>query len=67
MRHDDPFGSARITSIKNQVKDERNELEWLKIRKKSKKRKLAKSVETELSKAIKNKKTKIMINFDKNE
>ena len=30
MRHDNPFRSTRITSIKNQVKDERDALECLK-------------------------------------
>ena len=39
VRHDDPFRSARIMSIKNHVKDERDVLECLKkIRKKNQKR-----------------------------
>ena len=38
VRHDDPFRSARIMSIKNHVKDERDVFECLKIRKKNQKR-----------------------------
>ena len=68
MRHGDPFGLARVMSIKNQVKDEWDALECLKNNeKKSKKRNLTKDVETNFSDTIKNKKIKTMIDFDKNE
>ena len=68
VRHDNAFRSAGITSIKNQVNDERDALECLKNeKKKSKKRKLTKDVEIKLSDAIKNKKIKTMIDSDKND
>ena len=49
VRHDDPFRSTRITSIKNQNKEERDALECLKNKdKKSRKRKLTKDVKVDL-------------------
>ena len=52
--------------IKNQKREDLEVFECLK-KKKSKKRKLTKDVETKLDEAFKNKKIKTMIDFDKNE
>ena len=68
VKHDDPFRSARINSIKNENKEDLDALNSLKNKEeKSKKRKLTKSADTKLNDVIKNKKIKTMTDFDKNE
>ena len=62
MKHDDPFRSAKINSIKSP----NNEL----VRKRGKikkQRKITKEIKTKLGDAFKNKKIKTMIDFDEDE
>ena len=60
VKHDDPFRSGRINSVKYQNKEDLDALECLKNKekKKTKKRKLSKNVGIKLNEAIKNKKIK---------
>ena len=67
MRHDDPFRSSKINSIKNQNNKNLDALEALKKKEKIKKRKLTKDLETKLDDAFKNKKIKTKTDFDQNE
>ena len=65
---DDPFKAVRIASIKSNNKEECGAIVCLKQKeKKSKKRTLAREVNGKLTEAIKIKKLKAMIEFDKNE
>ena len=67
IRHDDPFKAARIASLKNKNKEERDVIDCLKQKEeKSKKRKLATEVCEKLTEANKNEKLKAMIDLNKN-
>ena len=65
MKEDDRFKNARIAELENEKKTNIDSLNCLKQKeKKSKKRKI-KDVNIQIDDAIKNKKIKTMIDFDK--
>ena len=67
IKENDPFKNARIAEIENTKKTEIDALNCLKEKeKKSKKRKI-KFVDLQIEEAVKNKKIKSMIEFDKKE
>ena len=67
VRDDDPFKNARLREIENDRNDNLKGLKLLKAKeKKSKKRKIH-EIDTQVEKALKNKKIKTMCDFDRSE
>ena len=67
IREDDPFMSARIKEIENTRDSNLDGLKSLKEKEKQSKKRKLKEVETQVGDALKNKKIKSMIEFDREE
>ena len=67
IKENDPFKDARIAEIENEKKKNTEELNCLKTKEKKSKKRKAKDADLQIDEAVKNKKIKTMIEFDKNE
>ena len=65
VREDDPFKRARIREIENAKKTNLDKLKYLVDKEKKGKKRKMKEIETQVEDALKNKKIKTMIDFDK--
>ena len=66
IKENDPFKDARIAEIENEKKKNTEELNCLKTKEKKSKKRKAKDADLQIDEAVKNKKIKTMIEFDKN-